>query len=366
MIRDSIRDRCRSRWPSILMQLGFPREALTGNHTACPCCGGQDRFRFIDADGEGTAYCNQCGGRGGTGGSWTGGAFLVMEWRKVNYRGACELIEEVVGKAALTPQRRERAGDDQVSAAMKWAWANASPLTGEDPPSRYLQSRGIDVLPPGSAVRYCAEMPDYVPALKRKLYRPAMLSRLVNSERGALHITFLTLTGEKANIEKVKRFFTGAHIPASGAVRLGPAAEFMGVSTGLETSMSASLKHNGMSVWATLTDVGLLKFLPPPECRHLTIFSDNDELFSGQQASISLAYALAHAKTGLKIVFKLPPDGFKDWNDVVMAEMNATNIHKLRVGDGDGIEDGAGEGGRSAADREGEREGSVESPQAIR
>jgi hypothetical protein len=230
---------------------------------------------------------------------------------------------------------------------MQWAWANALPLTGLDPPSHYLRSRGIDILPPGSAVRYCEQMPDYVPALKRKLYRPAMLSRLRNDERAALHITFLTLTGEKADVEKVKRFFTGAHIPVGGTVRLGPAAEVMGVSTGLETSMSASIKH-GMPVWATLTDVGLLKFRPPPDCRVLHIFSDNDERFSGQHASTSLAYTLTNPPIpGVKVVFRMPPDGFKDWNDVLMTEKAATNIRRLH---GDAlVEDDEGEGDCSPA-----------------
>lgn len=355
MIRDSIRDKCQGRWPSILTQLGFPREALNGEHCSCPMCGGKDRFRFSDRDGSGSAFCNGCGGNG-RGGGWTGGVWLIMQWRGVNYRGACEIIEGVIGKAALTPQRRARSGDEQVSAAMKWAWANALPLTGEDPPSRYLQSRGIDILPPGAAVRYCAEMPDYVPALKRKLYRPAMLSRLVNHEHGALHITFLTLTGEKADVIKVKRFFTGAHIPVGGTVRLGPAAEVMGVSTGLETSMSAAIKF-GMPVWASMVDVGLLKFRPPPECRELHIYSDNDERFSGQHACTSLAYALSNPPLpGVKIVFRMPPDGFKDWNDVLVAERDPKNIlrivrHDTLVEDDDGEGDCSAAGGAGEADQ---------------
>ena len=361
MIRDSIRDKCRGRWPSILMQLGFPREALTGRNVKCPVCGGTDRFRWTDKNGDGTAYCNQCGGSNGTGGG-TGGVKLLMAWKGVSYRGACEMIEEIIGKAALSPVHRERAGEDQARAAMRWMWENAKVLGGYDPPSIYLKSRGIDILPPGTAVRYVESMPDYDAVLKKKTYHPAMIARMVNHERGALHITYLTIDGQKANVSHVKRFFTGARVPVGGAVRLGEAAEFMGVSTGIETCLSASMKHNGMVVWAVLSDVGFLKFDPPPECRHLTIFGDGDELFDGQMASVALAHRLARVQ-GIRVAWKLPPESFKDWNDVIVAERAAGPKLAGRIERDALVEDDAGEGDRQAI---AEHEDGDESPQAFR
>ena len=40
-------------------------EIGTGKHTSCPACGGKDRFRFDDKQGDGTFYCNQCGAGNG-------------------------------------------------------------------------------------------------------------------------------------------------------------------------------------------------------------------------------------------------------------------------------------------------------------
>jgi putative DNA primase/helicase len=306
-------------------------------------CGGTDRFRFTDRDGHGVSICNQCGGKNGTGGA-RGGVDLVMAFKGVNFRGAAELIEEVVGKAALNRVKPERVGEDYARDAMKWLWGNAQPLDGRDPASLYLHSRSITVLPPASAVRYAESMPDYVQALKRKVYRPAMISKVVNADRACLHITFLTLTGEKADVLKVKRFFTGAAVPKGGAVRLAPAAELMGVATGVETTLSAMQKH-GFPCWATLSDVGLLKFEPPPECRELVVFGDRDELFGGQLAAVSLAHVLAR-RAGFKVRFNLPPGDFKDWNDVVRAERDASNIVRIH-----GEDHGAGEGDSSTADQ---------------
>jgi putative DNA primase/helicase len=341
MMRDSIHERCRGRWPSILTQLGFPHTALAGRNVACPMCGGTDRFRFTDRDGQGVWICNQCGGKNHTGGA-ASGVDLVMAFKGVNFRGACELIEGVVGKAALNRPQRERPGEDQAREAMKWLWGNSQPLDGTDPASIYLMSRSIISLPPPNAVRYCDQMPDYVPALKRKVYRPAMISKVVNGERAALHITYLTITGEKADVPKVKRFFTGARVPAGGAVRLAPAAELMGVATGVETTLSAMQKH-GFPCWATLSDVGLLKFEPPPECRSLIVFADADESFAGQLAAVSLAHVLAR-RVGFKVRFCLPPGELKDWNDVVRAERDASNIVRIH-----GEDNGAGEGDSAPA-----------------
>lgn len=46
-------------WQTILSNLGA--EVPLNKHTACPHCGGKDRFRFDDKDGNGTFICNQCG-----------------------------------------------------------------------------------------------------------------------------------------------------------------------------------------------------------------------------------------------------------------------------------------------------------------
>ena len=48
-----------------------------------------------------------------------------MRWKNVSWRGACELVEEVIGKAALTREKPERTGEEQARAAMKWQWENA-------------------------------------------------------------------------------------------------------------------------------------------------------------------------------------------------------------------------------------------------
>ena len=53
----------RGRWPDMLPSLGIPAETLTDRHHACPGCGGKDRFRFDDKNGDGTWICGGGGER---------------------------------------------------------------------------------------------------------------------------------------------------------------------------------------------------------------------------------------------------------------------------------------------------------------
>jgi putative DNA primase/helicase len=62
-IINSVKDRSRGQWSSILTALSSIKESpLTGKHGPCPICGGKDRFKvFDDFEETGGAICNQCG-----------------------------------------------------------------------------------------------------------------------------------------------------------------------------------------------------------------------------------------------------------------------------------------------------------------
>lgn len=49
----------RGHWPQLLPALGI--HVRINHHTACPMCGGKDRFRFDNKEERGTWFCNQCG-----------------------------------------------------------------------------------------------------------------------------------------------------------------------------------------------------------------------------------------------------------------------------------------------------------------
>ena len=81
------------RWRDILEVLaGLQAEQLSNRHQPCPACGGRDRYRFDDRDGNGSWFCNQCGGKDHMGGGGTG-MDLLMRVRSWSFRQACEEVE---------------------------------------------------------------------------------------------------------------------------------------------------------------------------------------------------------------------------------------------------------------------------------
>jgi putative DNA primase/helicase len=85
------------RWREILEALaGLRPEQLSNRHQPCPACGGRDRFRFDDRDGNGSWFCNQCGGKDHLGGGGTG-IDLLMRVRRWSFRQACEEVERHLG-----------------------------------------------------------------------------------------------------------------------------------------------------------------------------------------------------------------------------------------------------------------------------
>ncbi|WP_455252207.1 primase-helicase zinc-binding domain-containing protein, partial [Neisseria sp.] len=53
-----IRAAAQYRWPEIHAALGIDPRYLKNKHQPCPACGGKDRFRYDDKDGNGTFICN--------------------------------------------------------------------------------------------------------------------------------------------------------------------------------------------------------------------------------------------------------------------------------------------------------------------
>jgi 5S rRNA maturation endonuclease (ribonuclease M5) len=65
--------------------------ATAKQHGPCPTCGGTDRFRFDDQDGNGTWFCNQCRPQAGD------GFALVQKVRGCDFPHALQLVVDALG-----------------------------------------------------------------------------------------------------------------------------------------------------------------------------------------------------------------------------------------------------------------------------
>lgn len=81
-------DRVRGQWPEILRRLGVDTRFLRNRHGPCPVCGGKDRYRFSDKNGEGWHYCNQCGAGPGI--------VLLKKLHGWDHATACKAVDEIL------------------------------------------------------------------------------------------------------------------------------------------------------------------------------------------------------------------------------------------------------------------------------
>lgn len=319
--RFDVKSQTQGRWRGLLASLGLNDRQLSGKSTECPICRNgpkSDRFRFDDKDGRGTWYCAACGAGDGV--------RLVEKIRGVDFKGALEILEPLCGSVRFEAPKAK--GSDEILTEardeMTTLWRSAMPLSGHCLASRYLRSRKLERLSWGSlvaCVRFVEELPYFEEGgVKRML--PAMLAKYVapDLKSAILHRTWLQEPGLKADVATPRKMWRG-RVPEGGAVRLAPAAETMGVGEGLETCLSAA-DEAGVPVWSCLSADALVRFQPPPECKHLIIFGDNDSSFKGQYAAYGLAHrlVLAPADRRVTVEVRLPSYwdvGEKcDWNDL--------------------------------------------------
>lgn len=332
-MRDSVHDRARGRWPSILIQLGIGPQFLRNKHGPCPMCGGKDRWRFDDMNGSGRWWCNSCG--------HGNGVDLVMTWKTCSFMEAVKLIEGVIGGSPLSV-RRDNPGPDisEQKNAMRQMWGRSLELNGKDVASRYLLWRGLTLRRWPMNVRWVVEAPYWHDKALLGSF-PVMLARVIAPDEGSanVHRTYLMEPGRKADVPGAVRKMMAGPVPYGGAVRLAPPAEEMGVAEGLETALAAMLLHD-IPVWATLSTQSLLRFQPPTVCRKLYIFGDRDEKFAGQAAAFALGHRLETARDAIECEVKVPTSGAKDypdaankvdWNDVLLKQVRLRQRPALRV-----------------------------------
>ena len=177
-------------------------------------------------------------------------------------------------------------------------WIAARPIQ-YTPAAEYLERRGIALQPP--SLRCGTRGPTMVAAVQRP-----------DGKIIAVQSLLLTREGQKASAS-FPRINTGAL--GAGAVRLAAAAEVMGIAEGVETALSAQTMVE-IPVWASLGCHRMHRVELPEIVREVHIFGDNDA--SGWAAAQRAAEV--HMALGRRVVLRFPPDGIKDFNDLLNAD----------------------------------------------
>lgn len=98
------------RWPEVLGFIGVSVPASPRTHTACPACGGKDRFRFDD-NGRGSHFCNQCGAGDGLD--------LIAKVRCCDITTAAQLAADALGIDYRAAKMRESSSQRKSLPATK-------------------------------------------------------------------------------------------------------------------------------------------------------------------------------------------------------------------------------------------------------
>lgn len=302
MIRGRTHELAKGKWKGILLQLGFPASALTGKNGPCPMCGGKDRFRFDNQNGEGSYICNGCGA-GGNG--WK----LLEKWKGWEFKEAANEIDQILGNLKPDPAKRESSPAQKLAACAR-LWNEAMPIQRGDPVDKYLTGRNCPWPQNLDCLRYLPSCPvPYETGM-----RPAMLAAVKGPDgKGVtLHRTFLRPDGAKADMEN-PRAMMPCDLPDGSAVRLAQFGNVLGIAEGIETALRASARFS-IPAWAALNATMLAKWNPPDGVSEIVVFGDCDTKYGGQAAAYTCAHRLA--KKGLNVRVEIPEVLGTDWADV--------------------------------------------------
>lgn len=299
-MRTDVRTAAQGKWVGILSSFGMTDKALSGKHTACPMCGGKDRFRFDNKDGRGTYFCSGCGAGDGV--------TLSLHLTGQPFAETARRIEELSGVALPTISKPERSEADKLT-ALRRLYQESRPIVRGDEVCCYLAGRGIELYDLPHNLRFHPSL-RYKDEFAEACY-PAMLATITAPDGKAvsIHRTYLH-EGRKAPVASPKRLMPGLPI-AGGAVRLTPVSEVLGVAEGIETALAASRLFE-IPVWSCISANGLESFIPPEGVKEVVIFADNDVSFTGQAAAYSLAKRLT--LKGYETEVQIPSEQ-GDWLD---------------------------------------------------
>ena len=300
--RRNVNEIATGRWPNILAHFGVAEKFLTGKHGPCPICGGKDRFRFDNKEGRGTWICSQsCG---------AGDGFRLLELLKGwSFRETAFQVEQIAGTVHQSVVKEEN-DEAKKMAAVKRIWNETEPVCKGDPVWLYLNKRtGIEIAP--ACLRFHPALP-YIDHDQID-YHPALVARVTNyaGEGVGIHRIYLTNSGDKAPVETAKKLLACKAL-GGASVKLGRIGEDLGIAEGIETALAASMRFS-VPVWSAINANLLEQWLPPKDVKHVVIFGDNDESYTGQASSFVLARKLKNK--GFSVSVRIPETVGTDWAD---------------------------------------------------
>jgi len=287
------------RWPSILPALGVPAEFLRNRHGPCPICEGKDRFRFDDKDGKGTYFCNQCGAGNGI--------QLLQKLNGWDFKTTANEIRRVLPESIefKVPEKK-----DPLPRLRRIA-KQIHPIGVEV--SAYLTGRGLRLMG-WKRIKEHSNLAYFEDGKKR--FFPAMVALVVDVDNQPVtfHVTYLQ-RGKKAPVASPKKLLPCIGTVMGAAVRLGE-GEHIAITEGIETGMAVR-QQTGLPAWAAISAEGMKSLQVPESVKRISIYGDNDESYTGQEAAFELGKRLK--REGREVEVLIPEQPGTDFADMFNA-----------------------------------------------
>lgn len=300
-------------WPFVLAGLHIDVPDSPRKHTACPACGGKDRFRFDD-NGRGSFICSQCGAGDGLDlirnvnkCDTTKAARMAADVLGIDYRAteqdettACQRREQMkVENQKREHERQQKAAEEaeqrRATFIRLFTGMRQQVTQGE---SEYLIAKGLDgftfpLLPDGS-----------------------ILLALVDDSGEVTAAQTITQQGDKRLLRgSAKR---GAYY----AVNAPEAPQSVLIAEGLATALTCHLIQPDALTVAAIDAGNLLPVAKVMRRKHpqakIIIAADNDQQQGDSESGGSNTGKEAAEKAALFVAgwVALPPTDYKaDWND---------------------------------------------------
>ncbi|CAG9255176.1 Putative DNA primase/helicase [Paraburkholderia unamae] len=320
-------------WVSTLMSYGISGDCLTGRASACPVCGGDDRFTYDNKSGRGDWICRKCNDGYPMAGD---GLQLIARANRMGlYRLMCQLDGGSPRPSRLrvstpAPVPKRKADPAFVARRLDGMWGDARPQAVGDLSMRYLQER-VPGLTAGPSPSLRLGMLEYRHEKKVLGEWPGIVARfeLPDGRLGTLHRTFLdpvkpakaTIVSPDGELLDAKLNDMTLNPLAGGAVRLmSPVDGEIGVGEGLETVYGAFME-TGIPAWYCLNRVLLSRFAVPDglgiKVVHIFMDFDHVDLKTRQSPGVSAGMVLAKRlrEQGYTVVLHRPGQRGTDFAD---------------------------------------------------
>lgn len=269
-------DFARIDWQSVLPRFGVDSALIANPKRLGPCPienEGKTRFRFVNSDGRGGWFCNNC--KGGD------GIRLVALVNGISDTEAIRLIKGLDSSGEVTrlpvpirPSVEKTKDVQKVRAGLQRVWDQSQPV-GKTFVEKYIERRVplFDMSWLSGSIKAHASLYHFDEGTKKTSRRPAMVARVVGLDGTpvTLHRTYLSVDGYKSAVtpDQVKKQMTGVTMLNGAAIRLNVPrlqSRTLIVCEGIETGLSlVAATGNRHEVWAALNAGNLAKLQVPRE-----------------------------------------------------------------------------------------------------